>query len=113
MTQEDVGKILGIQRAGVQKYENDAVSNISTAVVEKLAEAFEVSPSYLIGWDTQEATLSKEVKMLRAISEFYGKSTVVLLETYSILDDVGQRKIREYATDLSDSGNYLVQDKIE
>lgn len=111
MTQEDVGKILGIQRAGVQKYENDAVSNISIAVIEKLAEAFEVSPSYLAGWDSKEATLAKEVKLLQAINESYGKTTVDMLTAYTILNDLGRRKILDYTRDLVATSLYSVQDK--
>ena len=110
MTQEDIGKILGIQRAGVQKYENDTVSNISTSVVDKLAEAFEVSPSYLIGWSSREATLSKEVKMFQTATELYGKHVTEIIHIYSTLNEVGQRKILDYAYDLSEIRQYKVQD---
>lgn len=51
MTQEDLGKIIGVQKAAIQKYEKGTVKNIKRASLIKLAEALETTPEYILGWD--------------------------------------------------------------
>ena len=51
LTQEELGKLLGVKKAAVQKYENGSVENLKRATVLKLSEIFDVSPSYLMGFD--------------------------------------------------------------
>ncbi len=51
MTQEDLGKIIGVQKAAIQKYEKGTVKNIKRASLIKLAEVLDTTPEYIIGWD--------------------------------------------------------------
>ncbi|WP_050698866.1 helix-turn-helix domain-containing protein [Anaeromassilibacillus senegalensis] len=51
LTQEELGRLLGVKKAAVQKYENGSVENLKRATIAKLAEIFEVTPSYLMGWE--------------------------------------------------------------
>ena len=48
-TQEDLGKILGLKKAAIQKYENGDVENIKRSKIKLLADALSVTPSYIIG----------------------------------------------------------------
>ncbi len=57
MTLEEVGKIIGVQKSAVKKYENGTVKNIPIPSIEKLAHHFNVSPSYLMGWDNEESII--------------------------------------------------------
>ena len=50
MTQEDLGKLLGIQKAAVNKYECGRVQNIKRATLIKMAEILETTPEYILGW---------------------------------------------------------------
>ncbi len=52
MTQEDLGNLLGIQKAAVNKYESGRVQNIKRATLIKLAEILETTPEDLIGWNS-------------------------------------------------------------
>lgn len=54
LTLEAVGKHLGIQKSGVKKYENDTIKTIPTEHVEIMAELFNVSPSYIMGWTNDQ-----------------------------------------------------------
>ena len=53
MTQGELGKIIGVQKAAVQKWENGTVKNLKRATVLKLAEYFGVPPASFI--DEQES----------------------------------------------------------
>ena len=50
MTQEELGQLVGVSRATINKYEAGTV-NFPRDRVELLSKALNVSPSYLLGWD--------------------------------------------------------------
>lgn len=51
MTQEDLGKVIGVQKAAIQKYEKGTVQNIKRSSLIKLAQVLDTTPEYLLGWD--------------------------------------------------------------
>ena len=53
MTQDELASKLDITKQAVYKYENGIVTNIPSDKIERLAEIFNVSPVYLMGWDPQ------------------------------------------------------------
>lgn len=58
MTQTDIAKKLDIATQTVFKYEKNIVTGIPMENIEKLAELFDVTPAYLMGWETEaEANL--------------------------------------------------------
>ena len=59
MTQTDVAKQIGIATQTIFKYEKNIVTNIPLDNIEKLANLFNVSPGYLMGWN-DETTGEKE-----------------------------------------------------
>lgn len=56
MSQEELGAMVGVQKAAINKYESEIVVNIKRAMIEKLARALEVSPAYLMCYDINEKT---------------------------------------------------------
>lgn len=48
LSQEELGKMLGVKRAAVQKWESGTVKNLKRETIIKLAEIFNVSPSSFI-----------------------------------------------------------------
>ncbi len=54
MTQEQLGKVIGVQKSAIRKYENGSVQNIKRSSIKKLADFFGVSPSYLLGYAEEE-----------------------------------------------------------
>lgn len=102
MSQEELGKRVGVQRAAINKYEVGSVTNIPIATIEKMAAIFEVSPTYIVGWnETSSNPLSAEVKVLQGVKLFYGAEAVDLLEMYTALSKDGQKRILQYASDIS------------
>ncbi|MBR3592370.1 MAG: helix-turn-helix transcriptional regulator [Clostridia bacterium] len=47
-SQEQLGSMLGVQRAAVQKWESGAVKNLKKETIIKLSEIFNVPSSYLL-----------------------------------------------------------------
>lgn len=50
LTQEELGIKIGVTKATINKYETGIVVNLKRPVIEKIAEALEVNPAYLMGW---------------------------------------------------------------
>jgi transcriptional regulator with XRE-family HTH domain len=103
MSQEELGRRVGVQRAAINKYEVGSVTNIPLATIEKLATVFDVSPTYIVGWnDTPSNPLAAEVKVLKGVQSFYGKDAVDLLEAYTTLSKEGRKRVFQYIADMSE-----------
>ena len=54
MTQEELGKMVGVKKAAINKYETGIVVNLKKDVIQKLARALDVNPVWLMdeedGW---------------------------------------------------------------
>lgn len=55
MTLEEVGKIVGVGKSTVRKWEVGMIANMRRDKIAKLADALGVTPAYLMGW-TDETT---------------------------------------------------------
>lgn len=53
LTQEELGKVIGVQKSAIRKYESGMVENIPRSSIKKMADLFGVTPSYLMGWDDE------------------------------------------------------------
>lgn len=102
MSQEELGRRVGVQRAAINKYEKGTVENIPLHTIEKIAQIFDVSPTYIVGWNGDEGNpLAVEVKVIQGVKRFYGKDSVDMLEIYTNLNDVGKKRVRQYLDDMS------------
>lgn len=101
LSQEELGRRVGVQRAAINKYEKGTVTNIPLHTIEQLANTFEVSPTYIVGWeDTESNPLSTEVKVLQGIKRFFGTDVIDLIETYTELSPAGKRRVFSYTNDV-------------
>ena len=48
MTQEELGKLLGVKKAAINKYETGTVVNLKRSTIENLCNIFNVTPQYLL-----------------------------------------------------------------
>lgn len=102
LSQEELGRRVGVQRAAINKYEKGTVSNIPIVTIERIASTLDVSPTYIVGWDGNEGnSLSAEVKVIQGIKRFFGGDTVDLLESYVSLTTVGRKRVRQYVDDMT------------
>lgn len=102
MSQEELGRRVGVQRAAIQKYEKGTVENILLRTIEKISNVFNVSPTYIVGWYNIVASpLAAEVRVLQGVKRFYGIDSIDLLEIHSTLNKSGRKKLLSYAEDIS------------
>ena len=101
MSQDELGKRVGVQRAAINKYEKGSVTNIPIATIEKIARTFDVSPTYLVGWDNVESNpLSAEVKVLQGVKRFYGNEVVEIIGQYVQLNSIGKKRVLQHLEDM-------------
>lgn len=102
MSQEELGRRVGVQRAAINKYEKGTVENIPIKTIEKIANVFNVSPTYIVGWtkDNYEE-LTMEVKVLQGVKHFYGNEVVELIELYTHLNSKGRKRVCQYTEDMT------------
>lgn len=62
MTQSQLGEILGVKKSAIAKYENNRVKNLKKATIEKLAQTFQVSPSYFFA-DPLDSTKVNQIPL--------------------------------------------------
>jgi transcriptional regulator with XRE-family HTH domain len=80
LTQEELGKIVGLQKSAIAKYENGRVVNIKRSTLQKLAKALDLRGSDLIieSNPKEAATLHARVltdtELMLSIEQYYGLS---------------------------------------
>lgn len=78
-TLDQIADKLKTSRQTVFKYENDLISNIPNDKIEQLAYIFNVSPSYLVGWQ-QNANNQTRKNLIDAIMKLPDED-IALLDT--------------------------------
>jgi transcriptional regulator with XRE-family HTH domain len=102
MSQEELGRRVGVQRAAINKYEKGTVENIPIKTIEKIARVFDVSPNYIVGWNGDaDNPLAVEVKLLQGVKRYFGGEVVDLIEMYTHLTDTGKERVFQYTEDMS------------
>ena len=54
MTLEDVGKIVGVGKSTVRKWETGMIENMRRDKIADLARALDTTPAYLMGWEEEQ-----------------------------------------------------------
>ena len=77
LTMEELGKIVGVSRATIKRYESGEIANIPDDKIEKIAKATKVSEAFLMGWDTLKkenaafhARILKDAELQKMIKDF-------------------------------------------
>ena len=106
MTQEELGKIIGVTKATINKYETGIVVNMKRPTVEKIAKALDVPPGYLMGWTDNQANVQTNNGVIGQNSgtvtvnnseRTLSKEEIELLRIYSVLDVKGRIRIIQAA----------------
>lgn len=69
LTQEELGKYIGVKKAAIRKYEKNEVKNMKRSSIEILSNLFNVSPSYLMCLENETQNESKTMS-INLISEY-------------------------------------------
>lgn len=96
LTQEELGKLVGVQKSAIAKYESGRVVNIKRSTLQKLATALSLKGSDLIIQSNpkEAAELSARVLMDSDLRE--------LVELYSSLNKDDKRTVQDLARRLAE-----------
>lgn len=100
LTQEQLGEILGVGKATVQKYESGQIQNLKTAHIKKLCELFHKKPHYFI-FDDLENYEKPNDKLLYDIEITYGEIVSKIVIKSQSLNENGHKRLLQLADDLS------------
>lgn len=103
LTQEELGEMLGVKKAAVQKYESGQVQNLKQSTIKKLCEIFNKYPDYFIfdDFDSElEKELRKEVEFVQIMEKKYGKDVISIFEVVIDLNEESKKKVFDYVTDM-------------
>lgn len=53
LSQEELGKLVGVKKAAINKYETGLVVNLRRDVIQKLASALNTTPTVIMGWEDE------------------------------------------------------------
>ncbi len=70
LTMEDVAKGVGVSKATVQRWESGEIANVRRDKIASLANTLKTTPSYLMGWEDDIASLSDDELDSRIIEVF-------------------------------------------
>ncbi len=73
MTLEDLGNKIGVGKSTVKKWESGTIANMRGDHIIKVADALNVSPTYLMGWEDSEPT--KKILYKSPLRKRYRKLT--------------------------------------
>ncbi|MEG2174719.1 MAG: helix-turn-helix transcriptional regulator [Oscillospiraceae bacterium] len=54
-SQEELGRLVGVQKAAINKYEKNSIVNLKRETLLRLAQALDTSPVYLMGFESDAA----------------------------------------------------------
>ena len=100
LTQEELGKKLGVSKTIINRYESGIIENIKRSSIETMCKLFDASVGYLLGIDDSHA---KEIEL---IQERYGIEAVNLLHSFSRLNETGKQKVISYCDDMTGNQKY-------
>lgn len=117
LSQDALGKLVGVNRAAVNKWENGSVENIKRSTIKKLSEVFGVSPCDLMKWDNEpkeeKQVMQEELDPMDMIKKKYGLESIELIKLFIQLNETGRAKALENLSDLVQLEKYTVDEKGE
>ncbi len=95
MTQEELGKFVGVQKSAVAKYESGRVKNIKRSTLQKLAVALDLRGSDLIIESNPKEAATLHAKVL------LDTELMISLEQYYELSEENQKMVRDLIRSLA------------
>ena len=115
LTQEELGKLLGVKKSAVQKYESGVIQNFKMETIRKLCEIFDVTPIVFISKDVKQAIENfNDIKGGYFVYDKLASSQNKTPYKYlSCLNDAGLHRVIQYMEDLLKIDEYQDKDMIQ
>lgn len=88
LTQEELGRLLGLQKSAVAKYENGRVVNIKRSTLKKISDVLNIRPADLIIESTPESLAEMTAAILQ------DPDLLAMIEKYMRLSGPDQKAVR-------------------
>lgn len=72
-TMESLGEKIGVVKSTIAKWENGYVDNIKRDMIVKLAELYNVSPIYIMGYDIEPTDLGTQKERTERFTQLYNR----------------------------------------
>ncbi len=95
-TQEEMGRLVGLKKSAIHKYESGLVVNPGRSLILRFAQVLNLSPAYLLGIEDEHPTDNEKE----------------LLACFRRMNDEGQAKVLGYARDLAGLPQYTEKNVI-
>lgn len=103
MTQEELGKAIGVQKAAINKYELGIVVNLKKEKISQLAKALDVNPVWLMDddetWPPMPSTrslIAKAIEENRKREEAEDQEIDEIVDLYMSLSTEGRNNAKKY-----------------
>lgn len=96
VTLDDIAKKVGVAKSTIQRYENGKINTIKIPVVESIALALNVNPSWIVG---KSEEMELPVQKIPKIVQYY-----------EMLNDIGKHVATERVKELTEVPRYVQED---
>lgn len=98
LSQEDLGKIFGVTKASIQKYETGQIRNFKIDTIKQFSEYFGLPPAYFIYDDIP--SYGEDI-VERLLELYLGQRAASFMHNLYRLNEDGLRKLSDYCKDLA------------
>jgi len=111
LTMEELGKMVGVGASAVNKWEKGNVENLKRSTIQKLADIFNCSPVWLMGYTVKDLTDEERFRnqIMFEITD-PDIDELGIIDNFRLLNEDGQRRFMEYLDDLLSMDKYLNQE---
>lgn len=105
LTQTELAEIVGTSKQNIYKYENNIITNIPSDKIEIIAGCFNVSPSYLMGWeqsiDGLDSTDSKIAKEDPSLDETESEILILARKTKDLPESDRKKLVKIFESSIN------------
>lgn len=116
-TLEELGKKINVSKQTLYKYENGVITNIPSDKIEQLAEIYNVSPAYLMGWENIVKPENKFIALVQKIELLplnkQQELEKIINSNFMIITDEDEQSIIKIYRQIDDRGKRNVQSTID
>ncbi|WP_456111178.1 helix-turn-helix domain-containing protein [Roseburia inulinivorans] len=129
LTLDDVGKLVGVSAATISRWESGDIENMRSDKIVKLANALEISPAVILGWNESKVYPSYEdtedINYLKNLGEslqyetywnfsiHFGDSLILKKQDTSHAVELNNNDIQELLTAIKNTPKQLLKNAVE